>query len=92
MKAKNKLTKEMPDISYSEFQTKFQKKSYSIGKSYSENNKPYYKSNKNPEADFYFELHWNLRHSGRGLKRKCARLMQPNKNISECLTGYIERM
>ena len=63
---KNKLTKVTLDIPYSEFQTKFSKEIQLALESYikTENNKQFFKSNKNPEADFYFDLQWNFNHFG----------------------------
>jgi hypothetical protein len=40
-----------------------------------------FKDDNSLEVNFYFELHWNLRLGGRGLKRQRARLMPPNKKI-----------
>ena len=63
---KNKLTKEMLDIPYSEFRIKFAKEIQTALKSYikTENVKPYFKTNKNSESDFYFDLQWNFNHFG----------------------------
>ena len=89
---KNKLTKETLDIPYSEFRIKFVKEiqdafeSYRITQlnKYSWN----FKDDNSLEFNFYFELHWNLRLGGRGLKRQRARLMPPNKKIIlECQIG-----
>ena len=66
MKVKNKQTRECINISYAEFQTRFAKEIRAALESYirTENNKPYFKSNKNPESDFYFDLQWNFNHFG----------------------------
>ena len=66
MKVKNKLTKETIEISYSEFKIRFAKEIQIALESYTktENNKPYFKINKTPESDFYFNLQWNFNHFG----------------------------
>ena len=63
---KNKLTKETLDIPYSEFRIKFAKEILDAFESYikTENAKPYFKANKTPESDFYFDLQWNFNHFG----------------------------
>ena len=63
---KNKLTKEILDIPYSEFRKMFAKEIQDALESYiqTENNKPYLKTNKNQEEDFYFDLQWNFNHLG----------------------------
>ena len=66
MKVKNKLTKETLEIPYVEFKTRFAKEIQAALESYTktENNKPYFKINKNIESDFYFNLQWNFNHFG----------------------------
>ena len=63
---KNKRTKERKILSYIEFQTIFKKELQNALESYiqSENNKPYFRLNKNLESDFYFDLQWNFNHFG----------------------------
>ena len=63
---KNKRTRERINISYTEFKTRFAKEIRAAFKSYlrTENNKPYFKTNKNPEADFYFDIQWNFNNFG----------------------------
>ena len=63
---KNKRTRERIQLSYIEFQTRFIKEIQTALESYvgTENNKPYFKTNKNPEANFYFDLQWNFNHFG----------------------------
>ena len=63
---KNKRTRERVQLSYTEFQVKFAKEIQAALESYikTENEKPYFKTNKNPESDFYFYLHWNFNHFG----------------------------
>lgn len=63
---KNKRTKERKILSYIEFQTIFKKELQNALESYirSENNKPFFRLNKNPETDFYFDLQWNFNHFG----------------------------
>jgi len=63
---KNKLTHESLDISYADFKIKFANEIQVAVNSYiqTENNKPYFKTNKNFEADFYFDLKWNFNHFG----------------------------
>ena len=94
---KNKLTKETLDIPYSEFRTKFAKEIQDAFESYRKTQLNKYswnfKDDNFLEFNFYFELHWNLRLSGRGLKRQRARLMPPNKKIiSESRIRYIEKI
>ena len=62
----NKRTRECIQLSYTEFQTKFAKGIKVALESYikSENAKPYFKANKTPESDFYFDLQWNFNHFG----------------------------
>ena len=62
----NKRTRERIQLSYIEFQNRFTKEIQAALESYikTENNKPYFKSNKNPETDFYFDLQWNFNHFG----------------------------
>ena len=63
---KNKRTKERIQLSYTEFQTRFAKEIKTALESFiqTDNNKPYFKYNKNPEANFYFDLQWNFNHLG----------------------------
>lgn len=63
---KNKRTRERIQLSYTEFQVKFAKEIQTALESSikTENAKPYFKTNKNPESDFYFNLHWNFNHFG----------------------------
>ena len=51
---------------YTEFKTRFAKEVQMALESYlrSENNKPYFKANKTPESDFYYDLQWNFNHFG----------------------------
>ena len=64
MKVKNKRTKERIQLSYAEFQTRFAKEIKVALESFiqTENNKPYFKYNKNPESNFYLDLQWNFNH------------------------------
>ena len=92
---KNKLTKETLDIPYSEFRIKFAKEIQEAFESYRKTQLNKYswnfKDDNSLEFNFYFELHWNLRLGGRGLKRQRARLMPPNKKIIlECQTGTLK--
>ena len=61
---KNKRTKECIQLSYAEFQTRFAKEIKVALESFiqTENNQPYFKTNKNPESNFYFDLQWNFNH------------------------------
>ena len=61
---KNKRTRERIQLSYIEFQNRFSKEIQTALESYvqTENNKPYFKINKNIESDFYFNLQWNFNH------------------------------
>ena len=61
---KNKRTRERIQLSYTEFQVKFAKEIQTALESYikTENAKPYFKINKTPESDFYFDLRWNFNH------------------------------
>lgn len=63
---KNKKNRERINLSYAEFQNRFAKEIQAALESYlvTENNKPYFKTNKNTEADFYFDLQWNFNHFG----------------------------
>ena len=63
---KNKRTRERINISYTEFQTRFSKEIHVALESYikTKNAKPYYKTNKSGESDFYFDLQWNFNHFG----------------------------
>ena len=63
---KNKQTQERIQLSNTEFKTKFAKEIQVAIESYiqTENNKPYFKTNKNRESDFYFDLQWNFNHFG----------------------------
>ena len=63
---RNKRTREKIQLSYIEFQTRFSKEIQVALESYlhTENNKPYFKTNKNLESDFYFDLQWNFNHFG----------------------------
>jgi len=92
MKVKNKLTKETLDIPYSEFRKNFAKEIQDAFESYRKTQLNKYswnfKDDNSLEFNFYFELQWNLRLGGRGLKRQRARLMPPNKKIIlECQIG-----
>ena len=61
---KNKRTKECIQLSYTEFQTRFAKEIKVALESFiqTNNNKPYFKYNKNLESNFYFDLQWNFNH------------------------------
>ncbi len=63
---KNKLTKESLVLTRSEFYTKFAKEIQTALEGYlrTENSKPYFKTNKPDESDFYFDLQWNFNHFG----------------------------
>ena len=63
---KNKRTRERIQLSYTEFQVKFAIEIQTVLESYikTENAKPYFKTNKKPESDFYVNLHWNFNHFG----------------------------
>ena len=66
MKVRNKLTKEIINISYNDFKTRFSKEIQVALDSYirTQNNKQTFKFNKNFESDFYFDLQWNFNHFG----------------------------
>ena len=70
---KNKLTRETLEISYPEFRKKFAKEIQTAFESYrrTQSNKYSYnfKDDNSMEYNFYFQLQWNLRLVGRGLKR-----------------------
>ena len=63
---KNKQTRESIQLSYAEFQVKFAQEIQTALESYikTENAKSYFKTNKSPEVDFYFDLQWNFNHFG----------------------------
>ena len=63
---RNKRTRERIQLSYTKFQVKFAKEILTVLESYikTENTKPYFKANKTPESDFYFDLQWNFNHFG----------------------------
>ena len=63
---RNKRTRERIQLSYTEFQVKFTKEILTALESYikTDNAKPYFKANKTPESDFYFDLQWNFNHFG----------------------------
>ena len=63
---RNKRTRERIQLSYTEFQTRFAQDMQTALESYikTENTKPYFKANKTPESDFYFDLQWNFNHLG----------------------------
>ena len=63
---KNKRTRERIQLSYIEFQTRFSKEIQTALESYVQtgNNKHSFKTNKNPETDFYFDLQWNFNNFG----------------------------
>ena len=63
---RNKRTRERIQLSYTEFQTRFAQDMQTALESYikTENTKPYFKANKTPESDFYFDLQWNFNHFG----------------------------
>ena len=62
----NKRTQERIQLSYTEFQARFVQDMQTVFESYikTENAKPYFKTNKTPESDFYFDLQWNFNHFG----------------------------
>lgn len=62
----NKRTQERIQLSYTEFQARFVQDMQTVFESYikTENAKPYFKANKTPESDFYFDLQWNFNHFG----------------------------
>lgn len=66
MKVRNKLTKEIINIFYNDFKTRFSKEIQVALDSYirTQNNKQTFKFNKNFESDFYFDLQWNFNHFG----------------------------
>ena len=70
---KNKLTRESVEINYSEFRKKFAKEIRTAFECYRKTqlNKYSYnfKDDNSMEYNFYFQLQWNLRLVGRGLKR-----------------------
>ena len=70
---KNKLTRETLEITYPEFRKKFEKEIQTAFESYrrTQLNKHSYnfKDDNSMEYNFYFQLQWNLRLVGRGLKR-----------------------
>ena len=63
---RNKLTKEIINISYNDFKTRFSKEIQVLLDSYirTQNNKQTFKFNKNFESDFYLDLQWNFNHFG----------------------------
>lgn len=65
---KNKLTKEMLDIPYSEFRKKFAKEIKTVFESFkrTELNKTFYnfKNDNLIESNFYFDIRWNFNHFG----------------------------
>ena len=63
---RNKRTQERIQLSYTEFQARFAQDMQTVFESYikTENAKPYFKANKTPESDFYFDLQWNFNHFG----------------------------
>lgn len=65
---KNKLTKEMLDIPYSEFRKKFAKGIKTVFESFkrTELNKTFYnfKDDNLIESNFYFDIRWNFNHFG----------------------------
>ena len=62
----NKRTQERIQLSYTEFQARFVQDMQTVFESYikTENAKPYFKANKTPESEFYFDLQWNFNHFG----------------------------
>ncbi len=70
---KNKLTRETLEITYPEFRKKFAKELQTAFECYRKTqlNKYSYnfKDDNSMEYNFYFQLQWNLRLVGRGLKR-----------------------
>ncbi len=83
---KNKLTRETLEIPYSEFRKKFAKEIQDAFESYRKTQLNKYswnfKDDNSLEFNFYFELQWNLRLGGRGLKRERACLMPPKQEQS----------
>ena len=63
---KNKRTQERIQLSYTEFQSRFAKELKIALESYIqiEESKHYFRINKTPEPDFYFNLQWNFNHFG----------------------------
>ena len=63
---RNKRTRKRIQLSYTEFQARFVQDMQTVFESYikTENAKPYFKANKTPESDFYFDLQWNFNHFG----------------------------
>ena len=65
---KNRITREILDIEYSEFRKKFTKEIQIAFESFrkTELNSPFYnyKDDNSMEFNFYFELHWNFNHFG----------------------------
>ena len=61
---RNKRTRERIQLSYIDFQNRFEKEIQTALESYikTENNKLSFKPNRNPESDFYFDLQWNFNH------------------------------
>ncbi len=61
---RNKRTRERIQLSYTEFQVKFNQEILTALEAYikTENAKPYFKINKNTKSDFYFNLQWNFNH------------------------------
>ena len=67
---KNKVTKETLDITYPEFRKKFVKDAFESYRKTQLNKYSYnFKDDNSMEYNFYFQLQWNLRLVGRGLKR-----------------------
>ena len=70
---KNKLARETLEITYPEFRKRFAKELQTAFESYrrTQLNKYSYnfKDDNSMEYNFYFQLQWNLRLVGRGLKR-----------------------
>ena len=62
----NKRSQGRIQLSYTEFQARFVQDMQTVFESYikTENAKPYFKANKTPESDFYFDLQWNFNHFG----------------------------
>ena len=98
---KNKLTRETLEITYPEFRKKFAKEISTAFESYrrTQLNKYSYnfKDDNSMEYNFYFQLQWNLRLVGRGLKSAAlllrARLTPTNKrNHFGNSVWYIERL
>ena len=65
---KNRITREILDIEYSEFRKTFTKEIQIAFESFrkTELNSPFYnyKDDNSMEFNFYFELHWNFNHFG----------------------------